>query len=200
MPVIFQIPDSMRAKIRKKQHDLVDALFEELESGDLKVKTEARKLLMALSVEKDKGRKGVVEFLLERARRGEFGEQARAFTAENETLFDEGAEEPEDILAGEPPAEGEDEDDPAPRFVQMQEAGASLPMPPALLGVPLADVPAPAPERDPLADDNPLPPEISQRKPKPSAKVDKDWLAGKTPAERQAQLDHLAAVAAEAGY
>ena len=69
-------------KIREAEEEIVDSLIRDLNSADLKERDAARKQLIQLGFTKEKEEaSGVVSFLLQKAREGEFGEHARVYQA-----------------------------------------------------------------------------------------------------------------------
>lgn len=127
----FSLSDAAMDKLRQQEDLLVTSIIQDMASPDPKISTAARKQLIDLGfTAKDDGAKGVVSFLLEKARQGAFGSQAATFGADGKTItkklmFEEADKESaSDFL----PGEGVVDDAPPPPAPSHKSALPNIPL------------------------------------------------------------------------
>ena len=130
----FTLSDTALERIREQEDMIVTGLINDLQSTDEKVVQLARKQLIELGfTSKEDSAKGVVAFLLEKARAGEFGKHAAAFsrsTSNERESFDK------KLLDESPPVETikfipgaiTDDDTPPPENKQKRSIYSGLPI------------------------------------------------------------------------
>lgn len=144
------VSPAMLKQIRDLGDELIQKYINDFHSADAKISAEAAKVLLSLGwTKRDNESAGIIELLLEDARRGEFGEQAKVFAATAEVVSDA-----DEGLESGPLRE-------PPELVLVVDSPSPVPssVPPAAVGVLPPPIEVPRPPAD-------LPPSAYKEKPR----------------------------------